>query len=211
MLSYTHLLGIDASLSATAYAILSIEKSNGQRWGIQLVKSDVIQTYPETPLRVRLRDTAVFIAEAANWAANFSLGAYPLPVARGVHKGPLIVGIEDFSRGSRFRREEAGMSTAVTLLGLQKGIGTLWRNPAAGPVMIPPREVKKTVLPNWHGWSKAHWVASGRTHKFKMSMPDKVSVQSALMRTYRFRFDDEHQADAACVALAVAKRKKLIP
>lgn len=130
------------------------------------------------------------------------LGLFTL-VYRSLETEPDVFAVEDFARNARFRREEAGMSGGVVRLAwamFQSKHG--FKQP---PVLLSPRQVKVFMCPNWPGWSKAHWERAVYTRKFKMSMPDKASVQSALLRRFKIKAANEHEADAASVALLAAQ------
>jgi hypothetical protein len=108
--------------------------------------------------------------------------------------------VEGFSRGSRFRREEAGVAWGAVMIGLSKA------RYHEDVIAMTPRAGKVMAVPDWPGLSKAKWVAAGRDpKKYKSSQPCKASVKSGLWRLYGLRFDTEHEVDAACIVLAGCK------
>lgn len=177
-------LGVDPSLSRCGVALLRVRF--GKRIEAELRSKCVIESSSEELMQNRL------------WRVQSELRAFTMAV-------PDFCGVEDFARNSRFRREEMGMATAAVLIGIERASRQM---SAALPAvsMVSPREAKRTVCPEWHGWNKACWTAAGCTGKFKMSMPDKVSVMRGLHKRFGIKTDDDAIADACCVALHVACR-----
>ncbi len=185
----TVIYGVDASLSATGLAALRFEKGR-----VSVIALRTVATKPSTLIGERLRQISA--AVEAFFAAS-------LPVSPRDGEYQDHFAIEDFSRGSRFHREEMGMVAGVVRLKVLE-----WANAEMKP--IPIREAKKLVCPAWPGLCKANWTAAGYEKKFKLSMPDKGTVMARLFKTYRINAPDEHQADASCVAIACAVRLGLL-
>jgi len=110
------------------------------------------------------------------------------------------LGIENVSRGSKFRREEMGMSFAAALIGSYSFV----RKGSASVTLVTPQQHKVMLCPNWHGTNKVNWEKMGRTGKFKRSMPDKISTMSALYATHKIKVTNDHESDAAAIAIYVA-------
>lgn len=192
------LLGVDPSISATGYAAILASPGSPLR----LVASGTVSTTPDKPLPLRaallgrqLRDAVLSIvrglpdlldAASAGWA-----------VAGG------LCAVEDFARNAKFRREEMGVAAGAVFIALchRDAPGS-----PDGPVLVPPRTAKAAVCPNWYGWSKDLWFAAKMPPPFKRSMPSKPAVNAALWSRFGIRIDDEHAADAACVAIAAGLR-----
>lgn len=113
---------------------------------------------------------------------------------------PILVGIENFSRGSKFRREEMGAVFAAAVTAF----------PRVHPIeLVTPKAAKAIACPKWSGFNGDNWRASGRTGKFKLSMPGKDDVLNGLYRRFGIKLRDEHQADATCCAIAAIAARNL--
>lgn len=181
--------GIDSSLSNTAIAGIyrtqldhRMEKPFVLKWSPRL-----ITTTASEPIEQRLdyigKQLTGFIMQASG------IG--------GLNPVATKIGMEGFSFGAKFQRETLGMVHGIIrtdifrALELQVGL-------------VSPRTVKFTACPSWPGWNKKNWEAAKRKGKFKGSMPPKGDVGAGLFKHYGINTDDEHIADACCVALSMA-------
>jgi hypothetical protein len=93
--------------------------------------------------------------------------------------------IEGFSRGSPWRREEAGVAYAVMAQAFARAA---WRHNAnavdqTSVLSVTPRRAKEAVCPDWPGLNSHNWKrAGGGSRKFTRSLPSKHSVTTAVMR-----------------------------
>lgn len=189
-LAQLDVLGIDPSLSATGFAHISVRLVENR--ARVTLKNHHVHTClsSDRPIGERLetlRDST--IAQVTQ--------------AAGSRRLKLVVGVEDYSRGSRFRREEAGMTGGCVRAALWSGE---YGDDFIVPIEVPPRDAKRVACPDWPGWSKAHWRAAGYTAKYKMSMPDKPAVISGLYRRWKIKTLDDAVADACCIAIYAASR-----
>lgn len=179
-------IGLDPSLTGTGISALQFTLGTRGRyrvtepWPGRLVAPD-----PELSLTTRLSEIVDGVEAYLTYIGERT-AAYDVV---------WVVGIEGFSRGSRFRREEAGMAHAAALIGVGRSGMTVSQT-------VTPLDVKKVACPLWPGYSKANWVANGYTRKFKRSMPGKVSVQRGLERRFGIKIENDNVSDAACVAIA---------
>lgn len=175
-------IGIDPSLSATGIAAIRVRDTS-----VSLIAAGLVPTTPDQSTSDRL------VAIRDNVRQFLSNLCVPI-------KDMEAVGIEDFSRGSKFRREEMGMALAAVTLGLPMAL-------LPRIVMLTPRLVKRAACPEWYGFSLANWKAANKRGKFKMSMPDKRTMGSALFRNYAIVLHNEHEVDACAVAIAAMQSK----
>lgn len=182
-------VGIDASMSSTGLAAALVRGPDlGSRWATR-----VILTKPDTPESLRL-------AAIADGVVSFVLAAVksvPVPTRRAGFS--TWVAIEDFARGFPFRREEMGMAAGAA-------ISAVCSRLKLEVSRVPVREAKAVACPRWPGLNKANWELARKPGKFKFGMPDKGSVIAGLHRNFRVVTHSEHVADAACVAIALARR-----
>lgn len=176
-------IGLDVALSSIGVAAVL---ARGDAIVARVVRSQVTK---KCGLSMRLAGLGAF-------AATLVEEAIRSPKARGAE---LAIGVENFARGFPYMREEMGMSVGAVR-------AVLYGRWEVEVVTVPVREAKLVACPGWPGFNKANWERAGRTTKFKASMPDKGSVISGLHSRFGIIARDEHQADAACIALAVARR-----
>lgn len=176
------IVGVDPSLAASAFVALRFDRAK-----VAVVAAETVKTEPETPIGARL----------------FALGDGLQRFLKALDEPPRELAIEGFARGFTHHREEMGMATGVLRYALHD-----WDRGEL--TTIPIREAKKLVCPGWPGLCKANWTAAGYAKKYRASMPDKTAVMAALFKLYGVNAPDDHQADAACIAIAAAVRRGLL-
>ena len=179
-MKYVQAIGLDLSINNVGITRVGVQlRANGKLW-VQVQSRHTIKDGDNRSLALHDRLRAIHTA----------IGVYILRMSLD---DPILVGIENFSRGSKFRREEMGavFAAAVTAFSRIHPI-----------VLVTPKAAKAVACPTWSGFNGANWRAAGRTGKFKLSMPEKDDVLNGLYRRFGVSLHDEHQADAACVAIA---------
>lgn len=183
---------MDLALSAAAFSAMVVDEE-------RIVKGIVLLTHksgPDTPLSQRLGDLAGCAVSVVREATS---KARPLLPAGAFVRGIRKVGVEDFARGFPFMREEMGMVVGAVR-------AAIYREFEIEVETIPVRAAKIVACPRWPGLNKDNWLAAGRTTKFKASMPDKSSIVSGLQRRYKIKARNDHEADACCVAISLARK-----
>lgn len=174
--------GFDASLTNTGAARVYINKAGVIDHRLRLIQTDSGDGIDH---RLHFIRSAVYDFIGTDTTAKF--------------------GIEGFSFGARFQREAMGMASAAVRLGIPVPPRAAW---TSGDVVriVTPAAAKAAACPHWHGFTKTNWITAGRKGEFKRSMPPKESVIAGLYTRFKIDARNEHEADAVCVALALAIR-----
>jgi Holliday junction resolvasome RuvABC endonuclease subunit len=185
----THVIGIDASLTNTAIAIVDLAGLRRK----PLVESLSVmkaETFTDMTLRERLTIIHNSIVDR-------------LQHLRMVHSitnaERISVAMEGFSYGERFQRETLGAVQGVIHLAVSKEIDQ-------EITLITPYAAKMFICPKWPGATIENWKANGYTGAFKRSMPGKDDVAQALFAKYKYDPKDEHVVDAILVAFTHAQK-----
>lgn len=182
-------LAFDIALANASFALLRFDEATRHR--PKRVTSFTVKTDSTLPLHERLLTLYDFGREAQLAYQN----------KYGDIKPPDLVAVENFSRNSKFHREEMGAAFAAVVMGLSRSTvrKSKWQ-------MVTPRAAKIIACPKWPGLNKDNWIAAGRDPaKFKASMPDKQAVMNGLVRRFNIVTTNEHHADAVCVGIAGAQ------
>ena len=186
-MKYVQAIGLDLGINNVGIARVGVQlRESGNLW-VQVQARYTIKDGDDRSLELHDRLRAIHVAIFEN-VKIMSLG------------DPILVGIENFSRGSTYRREEMGAVFAAAVTAF----------PRSYPIaLVTPKQAKAIACPRWPGFNGDNWRAAGRTTKFKLSMPGKDDILNGLYRRFGVALHDEHQADAACVAIAAIAARNL--
>lgn len=179
------IIGVDPSMTSTGLTSLIFDGST-----ITIELKRIIETTPDLSFQFRLEQMRCEISD------------FYLDCLCKKNKCKTHAAIESPPQGARmFSSADTAKATAAAQMGLCRISQTIYT----------ARAVKKFIVPDWHGWSKANWAKAGYTKKYKSSMPSKTSVASNLATRFGVNIAQPDMSDAAAVAIYHAHKDGLLP